>query len=125
MTASDPAIYSRITSRITRAILVLGVLGTGVSLIRQGWRFALGFVLGACMSYLSFWRWRQVVESLGGEPKSRNVAVMVLRFVLLAGAAYGIIKYLEVNPVAVFLGLLVSAAAVIVSIFFELIYAGT
>jgi hypothetical protein len=53
------------------------------------------------------------------------MAGMVIRFALLVAAAYGIVKYLDVTPVAVFLGLLISAAAVIVSILFELIYART
>lgn len=125
MTPNDSSIYSRLIGRITRVILILGTLGAIASACRQGWRFAVGFLLGACMSYLSFWRWQKVVESIGGEQKGRNIAGMVFRFVALAAAAYGIIKYLEVNPVAVFLGLLVSAAAVIVSLIFELIYAGT
>ena len=85
----------------------------------------IGFLLGACISYLSFWRWQRLVEAIGGAPKRRSTVWMMVRFLVLVAAAYAIVKYLEVNPVAVFLGLLVSAAAVVVSIVFELIYAGT
>ncbi len=124
MPASDGGIYARIVHRITLGILALGGAGTAACAATWGWRFALGFFLGACMSYLSFWRWQTVVESLG-TVKQRSVAGMVVRFAVLAAAAYGIVKYLDVTPVAVFLGLLISAAAVIVAILFELIYART
>ena len=125
MTPSEGDIYVRIIHRITLAILILGAAGTATFVVTRGWRFALGFFLGACMSYLSFWRWQTVVESLGGAVRRRSMAAMVIRFAVLAAAAYGIVKYLDVTPVAVFLGLLISAAAVIVSILFELIYART
>jgi hypothetical protein len=123
-------VYARLIQRITLAILLLGAAGTATFVVTRGWRFALGFFLGACMSYLSFWRWQQVVESLGGTiqkspVQKRAIAPMVIRFAVLAAAAYGIVKYLDVTAVAVFLGLLISAAAVIVSILFELIYART
>jgi hypothetical protein len=125
MTPREGDIYVRVIHRITLAILVLGLAGTATFAVTRGWRFALGFFLGACISYLSFWRWQVVVESLGGAAEKPSVGPMVLRFVVLAAAAYGIVKYLDVTPVAVFLGLLISAAAVIVSILFELIYART
>jgi hypothetical protein len=125
MIPSEGDTYARIIQRITLAILVLGAAGTATCAVTRGWRFALGFFLGACISYVSFWRWQMVVESLGGPAKEQSVKGMIVRFVVLAAAAYGIVKYLDVTPVAVFLGLLISAAAVIVSILFELIYART
>jgi hypothetical protein len=125
MTPSEGDVYVRVIHRITLAIVILGMAGTATFVVTRGWRFALGFFLGACMSYLSFWRWQRVVESLGGSIEKRSIASMVVRFAVLAAAAYAIVKYLDVTPVAVFLGLLISAGAVIVSILFELIYAGT
>lgn len=125
MTPSDGDSYVRIIHRVTLAILLLGAAGTATCVVIKGWRFALGFFLGTCLSYLSFWRWQTVVESIGGASQERRMGGMVVRFAILAGAAYGIVKYLDVTPVAVFLGLLISAAAVIVSILFELIYART
>lgn len=122
---SDDRVYARIIGRITAAILVIGAAGSLAAIFARGWRFGLGVALGACVSYASFWRWRKLVDALGAGPEKRRLLPLMLRFGTLAGAAYAIIKYLEVNPVAVFLGLFVSAAAVIVSIVFELIYAGT
>ena len=122
MAASEADAYRRVTGRIGRAMLVIAVLGSLVAAQRQGWRYGLGFLFGAGLSYLSLWRWQRVVEAIGeGEVRKPAAASMLVRFALLAVAAYGIIKYLEVNPVAVLMGLLVSAAAVIVALFFELI----
>jgi hypothetical protein len=117
--------YVRVVGRITHVILIIGPLGSLGAAVLRGWRFGLGFLLGAALSYLSFWRWQRVVEALGTTAKGRSFARWMIRFIGLVAIAYAIIKYLEVSPVAVFLGLLVSAAAVIVSNILELIYAGT
>lgn len=125
MVPSEASPYDRIVRRITWAMVVIGAFGTAAASVRLGWKFGVGFLLGAGLSYLSFWRWQRVVEALGAPSQGRLFVRMAARFLGLAAIAYGIVKYLEVNPVALFLGLLVSAAAVIVSILFELIYAGT
>ncbi len=123
MAASDDGVYERIVVRITRGIVGIGLIGFVFACAAKGWRFGLGFLLGAALSYLSFWRWRKVVDALGTDSKSgRSIKAMIGRFALLAIVAYAIVKYLEVNPVAVFFGLLAAAAAAIVSIVFELIY---
>ena len=67
-------------------------------------------------------RWQRLTERRTGGAGKQSVLTMLLRLGLLILAAYPIITYLEVNPAAVFLGLLTSAAAVIFSIVFELIY---
>ena len=120
--ASEADAYRRVTGRIARAMLVIAVFGSLAVAQKQGWRSGLGFLSGAGLSYLSLWRWQRVVEALGeGEVRKPAAFSMLVRFALLAAAAYAIIKYLEVNPVAVLMGLLVSGAAVIVALFFELI----
>src|SRR5579883_2223224 len=115
MPENEPDPYLRIVRRITHGILILGPLGAVAAFVSGGWRFGVGFLLGAALSYVSFWRWQRVVESLSGSAKGRSLTGLILRFVGLVAIAYAIIKYLEVNPVAVFLGLLTSAAAVVVS----------
>jgi hypothetical protein len=117
--------YGRIVRRVTIGTIVFGVAGTVALSVLQGVRFGLGFLIGSALSAGSFWRWRKLVESLGGPPERKTTWSLVMRFVVLAAAGYAIINYLQVKPVAVFLGLLVSAAAVLVSIILELIYART
>ena len=125
MTGAETDVYQRIVRRITRFILVIGLLGAVALGVAKGIVFGVGFLLGASLSYVSFWRWKKVVDALGGPPKRRSIGLWLLRFAVLIGAGYAIVKYLEVKPVAVFLGLLVSAAAVVVSLIYELIYART
>ena len=122
MAASEPDVYQRIIRRITLCILVLGPIGTVAFGVVKGFSFASGFLLGAGLSYVSFWRWTKVVDALTGATKPRSIGLWLLRFVVLIGAGYVIVKYLEVTPVAVFLGLLVSAAAVVISIAYEVIF---
>lgn len=120
--ASEPDIYQRIIRRITLWILVLGPLGAIVLGISKGSGFGAGFLLGASLSYVSFWRWTKVVDALTGASKPRSLGLWLLRFAVLIGAGYVIVKYLEVTPAAVFMGLLVSAAAVVISITYEVIF---
>ena len=122
MTAADPDIYQRTIQRVVRLIIVIGLLGSIAAAILKGPRFGAGFLLGASLSLASFWRWKKVVDAIGGNARRRSVWIWLLRFALLIGAAYVIVKYLEVPPAAVFIGLLVSAAAVIVSMIYELIH---
>jgi len=61
----DQAFYEGVLRRIKRNILVLGVTGSVALLLWKGWRFGGGFLVGSATSYLSFWRWQRVVESVG------------------------------------------------------------
>ena len=59
----------------------------------------------------------------GREPKSSRF--FIFRILLLGAAAYAIIKLLGLNVAVALTGLLVSAAAVILELIYELIYART
>ena len=122
MSTDDSDIYQRTTQRIVRLIAVLGLLGSIAAAILKGPRFGAGFLLGASLSGVSFWRWKKVVDAIGSASRQRSAWTWILRFALLIGAAYVIVKYLEVPPAAVFIGLLASAAAVIISMIYELIH---
>jgi len=114
--------YSRLIANTTRGIAAIGLCGAAIGWLNWGWRSGLGFLFGAGLSYVSFWRWRRFTEALTGAGAKLSVTGMLLRLGALIAAAYAIITYLEVNPAAVVLGLLAAAAAVVVSILFELIY---
>jgi ATP synthase I subunit len=107
---------------VTWLIAVIGGVAAIVLSVSKGWRFGSGFLLGAGLSYLSFWRWRKLVDSIGTSGP-RNITQMLLRFVLLIAAAYAIIEILALSPAPVLLGLLVPGAAVTVSLVIELSYA--
>lgn len=126
----DQAVLSRALARIDVLIPILTIAGLIAAAIRGGWKWAVGFLLGAAASWINF-RWlKQMVDALGqaatGRPPKTRVAVFLgLRYLLLAAAGYVILNYSKLSVAAGLIGLFVPAAAVILEILFELIYAGT
>ncbi len=125
MPQADQAFYDRFISRVTWIILALAILGTFGLALTKGIRIGLAFLIGASVSYVSFWGWRQVVDALTPAPKKRSPAPFILRILAIIVVAYVIIKFLGLNVAAAASGLLVSAAAVLLELIFELIYART
>jgi ATP synthase I subunit len=123
MPGSDPGSYARFIRRVQWIILALGVAGAvGLSLSR-GIRTGLAFLVGAAISFSSFWGWQRVVDGLGPNPRQRGRMFFVLRLIALVGLAWVIIKYLQLNVAAAAMGLLVSGAAVVLELIYEMIYA--
>lgn len=114
--------YERSVRRIAYLILALGPIGAIAAGFLKGLSFGIGFLLGAILSALSFWRWKKVVDALGAAPDRRSTRYWIVRFAALAAAGYVIVRYLEVPAAALFCGLLVSSVAVVISIIYELIY---
>lgn len=123
MAENEQAFYERGLHRITWIILALGIAGAAVLIAVRGFRFGFGFLVGAGFSYLSFWRWQRVLSAIGPGFKPQSSVRLMLRILLLVALAYVIIRFLELNIAAAALGLFVSAAAVIIEIIYELIYA--
>jgi hypothetical protein len=125
MPLADQAFYDRFIRRVSWIILVLALAGSAVIAITKGIRVAGAFLVGATVSYASFWGWRQVVDALAPGPRKRSSFPFVLRILLLLIGAYAIIRFLGLNVAAAASGLLVTAAAVLLELVFELIYART
>jgi len=125
MPTSDRLSYEQIIRRITRIILVLALLGASFLAAVKGIRIGLAFLIGCAVSYLSFWGWQQVAAALGPTPKKRSSWGFTIRVILLGALACVIIKFLGLDVAAAVTGLLVSAAAVILELIYELIYART
>ena len=125
MPPADQAFYDRFIRRVTWIILILAITVSSILGMRKGLRIGLAFLVGATVSYASFWGWQQVVNAVTPAPKKRSPFPFVVRILLLLAAAYAIIKYLGLNVAAAASGLLVSAAAVLLELVFELIYART
>jgi hypothetical protein len=121
----DQAFYDRFIHRVNWIILVLAFLVSSGLVMIKGLRIGLAFLIGAMVSYGSFWGWRQLVDALAPGPKKRSPLPFVLRILLLLILAYAIIKFLGLNVAAAASGLLVSAAAVLLELIYELIYART
>src|SRR5258706_3230715 len=113
MPTSDRLSYERIIGRISRIILILGLLGASVLWATKGIRIGLAFLIGCGVSYLSFWGWQQVAAALGPTPKKRSSLGFTIRVIVLGALSCVIIKFLGLYVTAAVTGLLVSAAAVI------------
>src|SRR5690348_9736288 len=120
MAESDPKFYERALRRIGRIMVALGVLGSLGLVVVKGIWIGVSFLIGAAVSYLSFWGWQQVANALGPGPKKPSSWKFILRIAVLVALAYVIIKFLGLNVAAAVSGLLVSAAAVTLEVVYEL-----
>jgi hypothetical protein len=126
---ADEAFYRAAMARIYRLLVVVSIAGTVFAFAWKGWPAGGGFALGAAASTLSF-RWlHRLVNALGARGqqsgKGRLAWLFGFRYLIFGLSAYVIVKYFGINPVAVVLGLFAAAAAVLIEILFELIYART
>ena len=123
--ASDPPVDVAIR-RMDRIGWVLAAAGTAVTFAGRGVSSGCGFLCGALISLLNFRWWKTVVGRLGdpgrGPGLRGSAAILGLRYLLIGGAIYVIVKYLEVNLTAILAGLFVSVAAVVIELLYELIY---
>ncbi len=117
--------YQRATLRLFRIAIALVIAGTLIAGLWRGLPGAIGFALGGGVSLVSLSLWRRVTMKVSPsqEPKKSGPSTLFLvgRFLALFAGAYVIVKTLEVNVMAAFSGLFVSAAAVIAEVLFELI----
>jgi hypothetical protein len=122
---SDDGFFDRALVRIGKAMFAVGAGGLIAATVWRGWRWGAGFAIGAAASWLNFHWLKQVVDALGqNRPTRKRVAILAgLRYALLGGGAYVIIRYSSVSVTAALAGLFVSVAAVIIEICFELVYA--
>lgn len=125
MTIPDDARYDLAVARIVRVIGILAGAGTLIILLWRGWQWAAGFALGAAISWVNF-RWlKRITDAIGGAGQARpqSAVILGLRYLLLGGGAYVILRYSSISLPAALLGLFVSVAAVIFEILIELVYA--
>jgi hypothetical protein len=120
---NDVEFYERVVRRISRIILALGLIGAVGVALAKGISSGFAFLIGSAVSFGSFWGWRIVVDALIPNAKKRHPALFVLRMLALVAVACVIIKFLGLNVAAAALGLLVSGAAVVLELIYELIYA--
>ena len=126
----DEHYLARAVGRMYVSMAVLSAAGVIALLLWYGWRWGLGFALGAGASWLNF-RWlKKLVDSLGqavaGKRLKKRAAVFLgLRYLLLAAAGYVILRFSEISLTAALVGLFVSAAAVVIEILFQLTVYGS
>ena len=123
--SGDAEFYDRAFRRIDRVAYVLaGLFVIGV-LVQQGWRNALGCGIGAVLSFVNLRLWKRVANSISGDgrvPGTGSPVLLGMRYLLLGALIFVIINYFEVSLLAVLAGLLVSVAAVILEMVYELVF---
>jgi small-conductance mechanosensitive channel len=99
--------YSNALPRIRRFMIVIAVLAIIAALLVFGWRIALGLACGCAVAYINFHWLKRVISGLADRitqtkaPKSGKGIVLrfLLRYILLALAAYAI---LAVSPASLY-----------------------
>jgi hypothetical protein len=124
---THPDFFAGAIARIYRWMALAAAAGAVAALVLAGWPGAVGFLLGAAISWLNF-RWlKRLVDSLGAgpgaPPRARAAVFLGLRYALLALVAYVILRFSVLNLPALLGGIFVAVAAVILEIIFELLYA--
>ena len=114
----------RAVARIWKLIWAIGAAGAVALVAWRGWWWGAGWAIGTAVSALNF-RWlKQLVLAIGEETaKPRKAVFLGMRYVLLGGGAYVILRFSAISLPAALSGLFVSVAAVIVEIILELAYA--
>lgn len=126
---TEPEFSAGALVRIDNWMKWTAAAGTLAAVALGGWRAALGFLLGALISWLNFRLLKRLVDALGaaagagGPSRSRGAAFLGLRYVLLALVAYVILRFSKLSLLALLAGIFVSVAAVTLEIVFELLYA--
>ena len=112
--------YSGALPRISRAMIVVAGVAVGPIWLRFGWRIALGFLCGCAIAYLNFYWLKRVVIGLAdritqtGQRRSGKgiVARFLLRYFLMALAAYGIFSVSPASLYGLFAGLFLPVAGI-------------
>src|SRR5271163_3128825 len=103
-------IYKLAVRRIVRLSIVVTAAGALATLAFRGPRAAAGFLAGAAISGLNLWGLITIVNSLGGSRIGASAILFFLRYLLIAGGVYVIVKLLKIAPGAIFIGLLATTA---------------
>jgi len=114
----------RAAVRVNKLMLALAGSGAIAFLAWRGWMWCLGWLLGCTASIFNF-RWiKRATDSLGtAGAKDRKAVLLGLRYLLLGGGAYVIVRFTAISLPAALAGLFVSVAAVLIEILIELVYA--
>jgi hypothetical protein len=115
--------FGATVTRLVKLMAAIALAGTMAAFIWRGWKWGAGFAIGAAVSGLNFYWLKRLTESLGSAGvRWRSAIFLPLRYLVLGLIGYVILRYSSISLLAALTGLLVSTAAVIVEILFELKY---
>jgi hypothetical protein len=121
----DAAFYDRALRRMSYLAIVLAAALTTWLWIRYGWANGLACAFGATISIWNLHWWKRLVARIADPATPRRPASAVflgLRYLILGGICFVIVKFFEVSLLALIAGLLISVAAVLVEMAYELVF---
>jgi hypothetical protein len=127
----DPAaerFYSGAMDRIRRFMAVIGAIATIVVWVVLGWKIGAGLLLGCVIAWLNFYWLKQAVGALADRVTSTGrrqsggvVARFLLRYALIALAAYGIFTVSRDSLYGLLGGLFLTVAAILCEAVYEVV----
>jgi hypothetical protein len=123
--SEDPAYYDRALRRMRRFAVAFAVLAVTAVLIRWGWADGIGCGIGAAASLLNLGWWQRLAGGIGpagGKRRTVSAVFLGMRYLILGGICFVIIKFFGVSLPAIVAGLLISVAAVLAEIVYELVF---
>jgi hypothetical protein len=120
--------YSGALARIPRFMIALALLLSGAGWLRFGWRVALGFACGCAIAYLNFHWLERVVTALADHATQTTykqssggiVFRFLVRYFLMAAAAYAIFSVSPASLYGLFAGLFLPVGGIACEAAFEL-----
>jgi ATP synthase I chain len=122
---TEEAFYASVYQRLLRIMVVLAVAGTLAGGLAYHLPMALSFLAGSTIAILNFHWLKRTIEAVGGRlsSKARSAWAVVfrflLRYVLIAAAAYVILKSTTNSLYGFFAGLAVPAGAILIEALYE------
>jgi hypothetical protein len=120
--------YSGALSRIPHFMIALAVILSAVGWLRFGWRIALGFACGCAIAYLNFHWLERVVTALADratqtaykQSSGGIVFRFLVRYFLMAAAAYAIFSVSPASLYGLFAGLFLPVGGIACEAAYEL-----
>jgi len=120
--------YSGALTRIPRFMIALGFILSAAGWLRFGWRIALGFACGCAIAYLNFHWLERVVTALADRAtqtayKQSSGGVVfrfLVRYFLMAAAAYAIFSVSPASLYGLFAGLFLPVGGIACEVSYEL-----
>jgi hypothetical protein len=118
--AASEAFFAGALPRIQRMMLVTGSLLTLGGWFRYGWRIAVGLACGCAIAYVNFVWLKRVVTAFADRVTATQtqqssggiVARFLLRYLLMAGAAYAIFTVSRASLYGLLAGLFLPVVAI-------------
>jgi hypothetical protein len=122
---TEEAFYADVYRRLVTIMVALGVTGTIRAGIWYGPLMAATFFAGSVIAVLNFHWLKHTIEAMGGRLPSRArsawgvVLRFLLRYILIAAAAYVILKGNTSIAYGFFAGLAIVAGAIVIEAMYE------